>query len=225
MSLFSSIFKGVKKLARQAASFVLPAVVSTIPVIGPIASQVLTGLGGLAGGPTQRGPPRGLDRARTLPGVGAVRVGPPVSRAGQRRVGDPRFAQVQVPSRRTTFEQRPGTTTQPARIGQMSIFAAIPGIIRAGTQIAARAARTPGGRAVVLGTAAAAATDIVLDEFGQPVARKRRRMNFSNGKAARRAIRRIKGTRKLLQDIEKQLPRRAAPRRRRDLGPGHEHVR
>lgn len=45
-----------------------------------------------------------------------------------------------------------------------------------------------------------------LDAFGQP--KKRRRMNYGNAKAARRAIRRIKGTRKLLQDIEKQLPRR-----------------
>lgn len=38
--------------------------------------------------------------------------------------------------------------------------------------------------------------------------KKYRRMNYGNGKAARRAIRRIKGTRKLLQSIEKQLPRR-----------------
>lgn len=44
--------------------------------------------------------------------------------------------------------------------------------------------------------------------------RKYRRMNYGNVKAAKRAIRRIKGTRKLLQDIERQLPKRAAPRAR-----------
>lgn len=36
---------------------------------------------------------------------------------------------------------------------------------------------------------------------------KNRRMNPANPKAARRAIRRIKATRKLLQDIERQLPK------------------
>jgi len=40
--------------------------------------------------------------------------------------------------------------------------------------------------------------------------KKYRRMNYTNVRAARRAIRRIKGTRKLLQSIEKQLPRRTA---------------
>jgi hypothetical protein len=38
--------------------------------------------------------------------------------------------------------------------------------------------------------------------------RRRRRMNAGNAKAARRAIRRIKSVRHLLQTIEKQLPRR-----------------
>lgn len=49
-----------------------------------------------------------------------------------------------------------------------------------------------------------------------------RRMNPLNGRAATRAIRRIKGARKMLQKIERQLPRaksRTAPRR-----PHHHHV-
>lgn len=39
-----------------------------------------------------------------------------------------------------------------------------------------------------------------------------RRMNAGNAKAARRAIRRIKAVRKLLQSIERELPRRPAAR-------------
>lgn len=41
---------------------------------------------------------------------------------------------------------------------------------------------------------------------------KTRRMNAGNVKAARRAIRRIKSVRSLLQSIERELPRRPAPR-------------
>lgn len=40
----------------------------------------------------------------------------------------------------------------------------------------------------------------------------RKRMNAGNAKAARRAIRRIKSVRKLLQSIERELPRRPAKR-------------
>jgi len=41
-----------------------------------------------------------------------------------------------------------------------------------------------------------------------------RRMNVGNARAARRSVRRLKGARKLLQDIEKMMPRRSAPRAR-----------
>lgn len=44
-----------------------------------------------------------------------------------------------------------------------------------------------------------------------------KRMNMGNAKAARRAIRRIKGVRNLLQSIEKELPRRPAPRATRGV--------
>jgi hypothetical protein len=42
--------------------------------------------------------------------------------------------------------------------------------------------------------------------------KKRRHMNAGNAKAARRAISRIKSVRHLLQSIERELPRRPAPR-------------
>jgi hypothetical protein len=44
-----------------------------------------------------------------------------------------------------------------------------------------------------------------------------RRMNAGNAKAARRAIRRIKAVRKLLQGIERELPRRPAARSSRGV--------
>ena len=48
-----------------------------------------------------------------------------------------------------------------------------------------------------------------------------RRMNVANPRAGRRAIRRIKGLRKMLQSIEKQLPRKATARRSSTVGHGH----
>lgn len=68
------------------------------------------------------------------------------------------------------------------------------------------------GRAATAGAVGFAAGQL-FDAAGNPVP-KRRRMNFGNAKAARRAIRRIKGVRRLLKSIEDQLPRRPAPRRR-----------
>jgi len=46
-----------------------------------------------------------------------------------------------------------------------------------------------------------------------------RRMNFGNAKAARRSVRRLKGARKLLRDIEKMMPTRTTKRR----APQHHH--
>jgi len=42
-----------------------------------------------------------------------------------------------------------------------------------------------------------------------------RRMNFGNARAARRSVRRLKGARKLLRDIEKMMPTRTTQRRGR----------
>jgi len=46
-----------------------------------------------------------------------------------------------------------------------------------------------------------------------------RRMNFGNARAARRSVRRLKGARKLLRDIEKMMPTRTTKRR----APQHHH--
>lgn len=46
-----------------------------------------------------------------------------------------------------------------------------------------------------------------------------RRMNVGNARAARRSVRRLKGARKLLQDIERMMPRKKAARRQ----PAHHH--
>ena len=48
-----------------------------------------------------------------------------------------------------------------------------------------------------------------------------RRMNYGNGTAARRAIRRIKGTRRMLQDIERSLPKRTVRTRARSGSHSH----
>lgn len=85
---------------------------------------------------------------------------------------------------------------------QQSILPAMPAIASG----AATVLRNPVVRAA--GSAAVGAiAGTLVDDFGRPI-RKRRRMNYGNAKAARRAIRRIKGTRKLLQSIERQLPKR-----------------
>lgn len=223
-----SLFSGLKKLVRKAVKFVAPAVIATIPVVGPIAATAVRGVlaartaSKAVGRARARAPARGrVNKPR--PGVGFV--GPPapvdrVARAAPAQRGG--FVRTPTGSR---FVTRAPTAQAPQGIQQMSIFSQIPALIRTGTQIARRVAGTPVGRAVIAGATTAAAVDIVLDEFGNPVRARRRRMNFGNAKAAKRAVRRIKGTQKLLKDIEKLLPRRPASRSRRDLPAGHTHVR
>lgn len=50
-----------------------------------------------------------------------------------------------------------------------------------------------------------------------------RRMNPMNHRAAMRAIRRVKGARKTLQRIERQLPRQATRRRVQHVPSGYRH--
>lgn len=57
-----------------------------------------------------------------------------------------------------------------------------------------------------------------LDKRSRSFCVRNRRMNPLNGKAASRAIRRIKGARKMLQKIERQLPKQKARRT-----PAHGH--
>ncbi|HDZ44417.1 MAG TPA: hypothetical protein ENH80_10805 [Phycisphaerae bacterium] len=62
---------------------------------------------------------------------------------------------------------------------------------------------------------AACPTGFHLDKRSRSRCVRNRRMNPLNGRAASRAIRRIKGARKMLQKIERSLPRakaRATPR-------------
>lgn len=64
---------------------------------------------------------------------------------------------------------------------------------------------------VTSGTAGGVLGSEILDVFQDPFCpprKKYRRMNYTNVKAAKRAIRRIKGVRKICQDIERQLPKR-----------------
>ena len=237
MSLWSKITGFLGKVAP---------VLSFIPGIGPIAaaigkvSAVAAGVSAAVG----RGAP-----ARVMPGVGAV--GPPVARRGVGRGGQSQF---RIPTRGRRFITTPpirqaGPVQLPQlstmRPQQMSIFAALPSIVRGAGAVAGAAGRglIRGRGAAIAGFAAGALTGGgAPDETGRcPVgfhlnkqdgvggpARsycvRNRRMNVGNARAARRSVRRLKGARKLLQDIEKMMPRRrAAPRR--DLGPGHTHVR
>jgi hypothetical protein len=75
----------------------------------------------------------------------------------------------------------------------------------------------PGVGKVAAGAVAGTiAGDYIYDAMGNVVGtrRKYRRMNVLNGKAATRAIRRVKGVRKMLQKIERQLPKAKAPMRK-----------
>jgi len=60
--------------------------------------------------------------------------------------------------------------------------------------------------APVVGTAVLAG-QMLYDAFGNPVRRRRRRMNPLNQRAARCAIRRVRAVRKMLQSSERQLPK------------------
>jgi len=93
----------------------------------------------------------------------------------------------------------------------------------------------PGGSIVggVIGRVRTAAQVIVPGGVephlaGQP-RRKRRRMNVTNDKALRRAVRRQQGfvklARKALQGTGYTVVTRGSRRSKRDLGPGHTHVR
>ena len=218
MSIFRSISKNLRGVIRGAAPAILGAALPGVG--GAIAGALLPG----ATGGTGRG--SNLTRLITqalgqaaerrgavniVPGAGAIAATPPIRPPKQpRQVVSGRIGPVgtvQVPIKMpTTFGgQAPQTSFETFNVGagagQMSIFSALPRIVR--SPAVRRGAEIAGG--AVLGAA-------LVGPDGQPM-RRRRRMNFGNAKAARRAIRRIKGTRKLLQDIEKQLPRRTVTRR------------
>jgi len=243
-----SLFSGLKKLARKAIKVIAPSVIATIPIVGPIAATAVRGV--LVAKAASKAVTKVKVKAvpvpgrPTLPGGAADVFGSAADRAWHARVGRQFGTAADVKWHRTVATLRPGAgfakaapvirggsvptkfvqkagPPGPVGVQQMSIFSAIPAI----TRVIGAAVRSPAGRAVVGTAAVAGVADIVFDEFGNPVRRKRRRMNYGNAKATKRAIRRIKGSQKMLKDIEKLLPRRSAPRRRRDLPEGHTHVR
>jgi len=69
------------------------------------------------------------------------------------------------------------------------------------------------GKVMTTGGAGALLYDALGNVIG--TSKKRRRMNPANIKAARRAIRRIRGTRRILQRIERTLPTRTVHSRRK----------
>lgn len=114
-------------------------------------------------------------------------------------------------------------------IAQMSLInpATVGGLLGRILPALGRAGRTavPIIRRNLPAIGAGVATSIALDQFGNPV-RKRRRMNPYNPKAARRAIRRIRALRREMQKIERMLPKQKASRPRvRHEPTGYRHTR
>lgn len=211
MSIFSRLAKNIKRGLRRIAPLAAPILGIALPGIGGAIGGAL--LGGIGGG--ARTPPI-IDRP-PLPGGGFVQP------------AAVRFA------KRPTIQLPPVGAT---RTTQMSIFSSLPAIISGGARVGRAAGRVLTGR-----TAAAAGAGVLVGQLlpdgstgacpsgfhaakdGSGRCVRNRRMNFGNARAARRSVRRLKGARKLLQDIEKMMPRRPAARPRRDLAAGHTHVR
>lgn len=209
MSLFSRLSKNIKRGLRSLAPIIAPALSFALPGLGGIiGSTVLSGFGG--GRTPGIAPPQ---VARVVPGAGMI------GRAA-RRAPDSALRKNVI---------TPGPVRQ-----QMSLFGALPGLIRAAPPVIARAGRLLTGRVATAGTAGvllgqsfggAGAGDGACpsgwhlnkqDGVGGPAGTycvRNRRMNFGNARSARRSVRRLKGARKLLKDIEKMMPTRTTRRR------------
>jgi len=212
VSIFSRLAKSLKRGLRKIAPIAAPILGFALPGIGGIIAGAVGGLLG-GGGAT----PPIIDRP-PLPGGGFVQ--PKAVRFARR----PTIQLPPIGQQRTT---------------QMSIFSSLPAIIRGGRAAAGGIGRALGSRTAAAAGAGALAAQILLpdgstgacpsgwhlakDGSGRCV--RNRRMNFGNARAARRSVRRLKGARKLLKDIESMMPRRPAPRARKDLAAGHTHVR
>jgi len=94
-------------------------------------------------------------------------------------------------------------------LGTASIAYDVASALGSAGKATVKTVRAVPGKGIIAGGAVGAG----LAGMGGGERRKYRRMNYANGKAAMRAVRRIKGTRKLLQKIEKQLPHRTVHRR------------
>lgn len=158
MSLFSKIFKGLKRVA------------------GPV-------IGGAIGGP-----------------FGAV-IGSAIGGGGPKpQIRTPPIRQMPLPG-----------------IPRTNIAGAVGPVIRSLPAIG-RVITSPAGRRVIGtagGIAAGVAAGELFDQFGNPVRKKRRRMNPCNEKALRRAIRRVQAYDRQRKRVDKALKAACPPPRRR----------
>jgi len=227
VSIFSRFAKNIKRGLRSLAPIVAPILGIALPGLGGQIGSVL--LGGIGGGRTPGIAPPAVTRVR--PGAGLRPTFP---------------IQLDNRTRRTPSQalRKPVITPGPVR-QQMSLFGAVPVIARAapiigrGVQAVGRFIGSPTGRITIGGTAAAELARTFVggggagacpsgshlnkqDGVGGPAGTycvRNRRMNFGNARAARRGVRRLKGARKLLKDIEKMMPR--APARRKAVEHHH----
>ena len=204
MSIFSRLAKSIKSGLRRIAPIVAPILGVALPGIGGLIGSTL--LGGLGGG--GRTPP--IVQRPPLPGGGFVQPA-----AARRAVFGGRRPTIQLPPVGTP-------------VTSMSIFSSLPAIISGGARVGRAAGRVLTGRGAAAagagvlagqlllpdGSAGACPSGFHLAKDGSGRCVRNRRMNFGNARAARRSVRRLKGARKLLQDIEKMMPRRPAARAR-----------
>jgi hypothetical protein len=128
--------------------------------------------------------------ASVIPGVGPI-IGTAASVVGG----------VLSPSKAVASSAGPLSAPAPAAIAQLRPTTAMPTISMAG----GGGAVVPKGKVAKVGVSPMGTLGIKY--------KKSRRMNAGNAKAARRAIRRIKAVRHLLQGIERELPHRRAIQR------------
>lgn len=111
----------------------------------------------------------------------------------------------------------------PGPVGTLAKLGAVAGVGAGAVKLSASKAlavipkSAPGiGKTVAAIAGGTIAGEAIYDAAGNLIGykQKRRRMNPLNPKAARRAIRRVKSVRKMLQGIEKQLPKQKCPTRR-----------
>lgn len=213
MSIFSRLAKNLKRGLRKIAPIIAPAISLIVPGIGGIIGSAV--LGGVGGGATPGiVPPQA--RTRVLPGGGRTLTIPPFAQGSGR--------------------------TEMSLFGALPAIRAAPSIIRGGAQAVGRFIGSPAGRLAIGSTAAIELARTVAgggggacpsgwhlnkqDGVGGPAGTycvRNRRMNFGNARSARRSVRRLKGARKLLKDIEKMMPR--APARRPAAAAHHHHPR
>jgi len=213
MSIFSRLAKNLKRGLRK---------------IAPIVAPFIPGVGGIIAGLI---PPPSV-RAQT-PGILPDIARPPIPGAGRVPTRAARF-----PSRRDSVQALRKRVITPGPVRQqMSIFAALPALTGPAGRAAAggilgRIIRSP----IVRGLAGGAAGSAIVggltggdggacpsgwhlnkqDGVGGPAGTycvRNRRMNFGNARSARRSVRRLKGARKLLKDIERMMPSKTRTRR------------